>query len=256
MQRLELRRTRRKSLSSYIIFTCLIIFLFLNTFYQDGFLTQADKTDALKDYVEEEKKTFHHCMEEYESSKRKKFELGKSVWIDEGGVRLICSILSSDMSVLEYGAGGSTTMFSRFVKSWLSVEHNSWWADTVNHILASQGLSHKTRVVTVPTDLPYNDSLPLPKRGDGSVEQFHSYINYPSGQYDLIIDDGRARVAVSQAALDKKLLKSKDSFLVVHDWERKMYKTIVSKIEYRIMREDLTSRRHLAVLQPPESYKP
>ena len=35
----------------------------------------------------------------------------RSVWIDEEGVRLICLLLRPNMTVLEYGAGGSTTMF-------------------------------------------------------------------------------------------------------------------------------------------------
>ena len=46
---------------------------------------------------------------------------------------------------------------------------------------------------SVPNDLPYRDGLE-----DGDEEQFKSYLNFPAtlGQkYDLILDDGRARVA-------------------------------------------------------------
>ena len=47
---------------------------------------------------------------------------------------------------------------------------------------------------SVPNDLPYREGLE-----DGDEEQFKSYLNFPAtlGQkYDLILDDGRARVAV------------------------------------------------------------
>ena len=35
------------------------------------------------------------------------------------------------MAVLEFGSGGSTALFSQFVRRWTSVEHNKWWANKV-----------------------------------------------------------------------------------------------------------------------------
>ena len=48
--------------------------------------------------------------------------------------QLICSVLRPDMRVLEFGSGGSTTLFSPFVKQWISIEHDKYWAQTVNDI--------------------------------------------------------------------------------------------------------------------------
>ena len=48
----------------------------------------------------------------------------RSVWIDEEGVRRICLLLRPDMRVLEYGSGGSSTLFSKWVTQWVSVEHD------------------------------------------------------------------------------------------------------------------------------------
>ena len=45
----------------------------------------------------------------------------RSVWIDEEGVRLICLLLRPNMTVLEYGAGGSTTMFRSHTHSGIFV---------------------------------------------------------------------------------------------------------------------------------------
>ena len=47
-------------------------------------------------------------------------------------VQLICAILTPDTRVLEFGSGGSTTLFSPFVKQWTSIEHNTYWAVSVN----------------------------------------------------------------------------------------------------------------------------
>ena len=107
---------------------------------------------------------------------------------------------------------------------------------------------------TVPTDEPYREG-----RGDGSEKQFSQYINYPARlaqKYDLILNDGRARVSVGRSVLSNKLLASNSSLLVVHDWERPAYKALVSRLGFRILRQDTNSRRHTACLLPPREYSP
>ena len=85
--------------------------------------------------------------------------------MDQGGVSLICSLLNKNLSVLEFGSGGSTTFFrfglwrdrkfelranwwsfhlsqsfclcsSEYMASWTSVEHDIKWAKRVRSILA------------------------------------------------------------------------------------------------------------------------
>ena len=138
---------------------------------------------------------------------------------------------------------------SQFTKKWVSIEHNDWWAERVNEILLERGLESKAKVYSVPADLPY-------KRGEGSKEQFQTYIEFPktfNEKFDLIIDDGRARVEVGRAALKNRLLRDTSSLLIIHDFERKYYKKIVDEVGYRVLKQDTESRRHLAVLQPPNN---
>ena len=178
--------------------------------------------------------------------------ISRSVWIDPAGVEVICSLLSPNVSVLEYGAGGSTTFFSQFVKTWVSIEHNTKWAKDVTNILAKLPWGDKVKVHTVLPDIPFKEGW-----AEGTEQQFLSYINYPSTlghRYDLVIDDGRARVPVSKAVLVHKLLASNESKLVIHDWERGAYKAMVKELGYRIDRQDVRSRRHLASLSPPQDY--
>ena len=156
------------------------------------------------------------------------------------------------MSVLEFGAGGSTTFFSQFVRTWVSIEHNPKWAKEVTKIMAQLPWDNKVTVHTVMPDSPFNEGM-----GEGTEQQFQSYINYPGtlgNRYDLIIDDGRARVPVSKAVLDAHLLASNESRLVIHDWERLPYKAMVGQLGYRVERQDVQSRRHTASLLPPHNY--
>ena len=47
---------------------------------------------------------------------------------------MICNLLHPSMKVLEYGSGGSTTLFSNFVSSWTSVEHDASWGEKMEAI--------------------------------------------------------------------------------------------------------------------------
>ena len=60
------------------------------------------------------------------------------------------------------------------------------------HELVNNVTSTEVSIYTVPNDLPYTD-------GDGTEAQFQTYLTFPAtlGQkYDLILDDGRARLEV------------------------------------------------------------
>ena len=148
--------------------------------------------------------------------------------MDEGGVSLICSLLGPNTSVLEYGAGGSTTFFSQFVHSWVSIEHNPAWAREVDRTLANLPWGDRVKVYTVLPDTEFREG-----RSDGTEEQFHSYLHYPGTlgmTYDLVINDGRARVGVSRALIQDNILASRDSRVVVHDWDRLPYGAMVTQV--------------------------
>ena len=52
-------------------------------------------------------------------------------------------------------------------------------------------------------------------------------------KFDLVIDDGRARVAVAKFVLENKIFKDNQSLLLIHDWQREEYKDIVYVLGYR-----------------------
>lgn len=201
----------------------------------------------------EDRDIFRMCMEDYfKYNSEDKFVMGRSVWIDERGVRMICHLLHPNMTVLEYGSGGSTTMFSKYVRSWTSVEHDRGWGTRMQALIEDLHLQEKVKLHIVTNDLPWRQW-----KEDGSVEQFKTYINYAktfSQKFNLVINDGRARLAVARMVLDERMLVDNSSMLLIHDWERQNYKEMVNTLGYRVMMEDTRSRRHLACLLPPADY--
>ena len=97
------------------------------------------------------------------------------MWLDPGGAALLCSLLRPEFAVLEFGAGGSTTFFSQFVSSWVSVEHSPGWAGRVRAGLAGLPWADRVTLLTAPPDTPWRSS-----QGDGTREQFSSYLASPA----------------------------------------------------------------------------
>ena len=99
------------------------LFLLFIIFYKD--LTKVVSK------IDEQKEIFRTCLYVYKEI-NKKFVIGRSVLIDEDGVKMICNILHPSMKVLEYGSGGSTTLFGSFVSKWISVEHDNKWGKLID----------------------------------------------------------------------------------------------------------------------------
>merc|ERR1719295_70816 len=179
------------------------------------------------------------CLYEYNLTLSFEATMGRTVMLDRGGVELMCSILKPDLDVLEYGSGGSTTFFSQFVKSWTSMEHDSNWEPKVKNTLKMLPWGNKVSLYLVPRDMPS-------KSFEGNEEEYRSYIDKPASlgrRFDLIIDDGRARVGVGRGVVNHHLL-APGGRLMIHDWERKEYKQLVTDVGFSVDREDKKSPRH------------
>ena len=48
-------------------------------------------------------------------------------WMSKEEIKLIEKYLNKNQVVLEWGSGGSTAHFSKFVKEWYSIEHDKDW---------------------------------------------------------------------------------------------------------------------------------
>merc|ERR1712110_1241701 len=117
--------------------------------------------------------------------------------MEPSSVLLLCSLLTPDLDVLEWGSGGSTLFFSQYVRSWHSIEHDRTWARRVRNHLRVQQRRGEHNVSRVRLDLVKVDLLrgeddrhaPLTESG-----KYMPYIGQPMcHSYDLILIDGLAR---------------------------------------------------------------
>lgn len=101
-------------------------------------------------------------------------------WFDRLAIDYLDNYLTSNMNILEFGAGGSTVWFSRRVNKVVSVEHDQKYADYVN--------AHNLNNVEM-------NVLPRPYNGFADTLQDETF--------DFILVDGRDRNDCAKSAYKK-----------------------------------------------------
>ena len=103
-----------------------------------------------------------------------------NVYMSQEERNLISKYLGYDKVMLEWGAGGSTLFFSRYVKEYISIEHKKEWYDEIK----PQTLQSNIDLHYVKPNLPPSH----PRR----PEEFLDYINYVdvlNKKYDIVLVD-------------------------------------------------------------------
>ncbi len=145
-------------------------------------------------------------------------------FMDETEIKTICccfKIFHKPINVLEWGSGGSTTYFSRYLpegSEWHSIEHNSKWAEYV------KSLVDHSEVANVHLHyVPYIGEYQEVTLDDGSFEVFRDYVLFPldlKKRFHIIIVDGRARIYCMKIGWQ---LLDNDGVMILHDAQRKQY---------------------------------
>jgi SAM-dependent methyltransferase len=104
--------------------------------------------------------------------------------------------------VFEYGSGASSVWLGRRAAEVHSVEHHPGFADVMRRVLAEAGLEGVVtlhEVAPTPSDDPV---VPSGRRGEEGRDyaDYVASIDAVDGEFDLVVVDGRARVACMQAA--------------------------------------------------------
>lgn len=167
-------------------------------------------------------------------------EISIKPWMSDKQVNMIQSYCKSDHTMLEYGAGGSTLYFSKYVKKYISIEHDINWYNQI-----------KKNDLNANIELHYcapDNNIALPV-WQAKPEDFRSYVSLvdqlPYKHYDRVLIDGRARVECAIKILD---YISHDSIVFVHDFfERKRYHTLYD--HYKLIDEDNVKQPSLAVFK-------
>ena len=128
-------------------------------------------------------------------------------WITFRAIDWLATYLQPRMSVFEYGAGGSTLYLAKRVRQVVSVEHDEGFYQFVKDLTAKQGIRNCELMLHAPRAC--TDAT----RAFASYQQkykglcFESYVKaidaYPDASFDLVLVDGRARLACVERALSK-----------------------------------------------------
>lgn len=127
-------------------------------------------------------------------------------WLTFPAQRWLVSILTTTMRVFEYGSGGSTILFARRVAEVVSIEHDeTWYANVKTALIAGQHANCTTMLL--PPERVSLGSETIYRSDQWPGWSFEKYVRaidaYPDKTFDLVLVDGRARLACVRHALPK-----------------------------------------------------
>jgi hypothetical protein len=137
-------------------------------------------------------------------------------FMHEKEYKFIESHLNNQMTMLEWGSGGSTLYFSKLVKNYHSIEHDQEWYDKIEPQIDDNVIYHH-----IPSSVPWerpSDWRENPEHHNTPVKYFEEYINFVDEldiKFDCVLVDGRCRVHCAIKALS--YLKD-DGVLFFHDF--------------------------------------
>jgi predicted O-methyltransferase YrrM len=100
-------------------------------------------------------------------------------WFSYAAIDFLQSFLEPQMSVFEYGSGGSTLFFARRVRTVISTEDNATWFENVRQRLAELSLKN--------AELQHHEFDFKNPEGFGNSAYLNST---PSQKFDVIVVDG------------------------------------------------------------------
>jgi len=159
-------------------------------------------------------------------------------WMTEKEQALIIKYLDSNDVMLEWGAGGSTLEFSRYVKKYYSIEHDASWFENIFSLLPPD-----TNIFI--HHVPQNKPRSNPTR----YEEFETYINFVNTlnmKYDKVLIDGRGRQWCAEKVI--KYLND-DAVVFIHDFWQQDRKRYQSVLKYFNVVESITELPSLVVLK-------
>lgn len=141
------------------------------------------------------------------------------VWMEKEDRDIITKHLNKEDIMLEWGSGGSTLYFSKYVKEYYSIEHNKEWYWEIRKEIEKYGYSN-IHLFFIPNNAPRT----LPTK----PEQFKDYIEFVNKleipYFNKVLIDGRARQWCAQEVLP---YLTQDSLVFIHDWVRSGYHWIL-----------------------------
>ncbi|KNC75970.1 hypothetical protein SARC_11515 [Sphaeroforma arctica JP610] len=161
--------------------------------------------------------------------------------------------VNEDTNYLEWGTGGSTQQFYDKVKHMTSIENNPDWCDQMmknKHVQCGQSNGQLDFICTTRNaEVGY---FGTPQKKHTGYYNYHKYVNIidylPSEFYDVVLVDGRFRVACAIKALP--YIRPGTGVLAIHDYERQHYHNIE---QYYDKVEEVVAAETFAIFKPKEN---
>lgn len=146
-------------------------------------------------------------------------------WATYGAINWLTNHLTNEMSIFEWGSGGSTIFFAKRVKQVVTIEHDSLWYQQVTHTIERKAHRNILFRLVEPLQSNHVDEWYLSTGAMYTGLSFEQYIktidDYPNGFFDIVVVDGRARPGCIKHAVSK--IKN-GGYLILDNSERHEYK--------------------------------
>lgn len=158
-------------------------------------------------------------------------------WISYRALQRLNEIIRPEMSVLEFGSGGSTLYLASRVASLTSVEHDQSWAEIVS---IKKFNDPNKKIYYIPSDETCREEEFMSEYGMRySGRCFKSYVlkaeDFAEESLDLVIIDGRARPACLKYSITKV---KPGGFILFDNSDRPGYQPSISTYLPNWKRED------------------
>jgi len=160
---------------------------------------------------------------------------GEVPWLTFKAKAWLESYLKPNMSVFEYGSGGSTIFLSKKVSKLISIEHDKNWYTEVSRALSKKKNSNCEYILCEPEKeisgamFSYDCKTYASALRKYAGMNFEKYVKsiekYPDGSFDLVIVDGRARSSCIRHAPSKI---RPGGYLMLDNSERQRYSDSIS----------------------------
>lgn len=166
-------------------------------------------------------------------------------WIVYGAIDWLDTYLRGDMTVLEWGSGGSTLFFCKRVREVVSIEHDHVWYEDVSRALQDSDLRNCTYHLIEPRRCLAMRYAPYCTWSYSSrtFERYRAYsfreyvrkcLDYPDEHFDFVFVDGRSRASCLRYAIRK--LKT-GGVLMLDNSERAQYRNATRRLN-QLTRKD------------------
>ena len=165
----------------------------------------------------------------------------KTPWMTVPAVKLLESSVLLGANVFEYGSGASTLFFGSKGAKVISIEHDSKWYEIVQNILSKEDLNNISIVLKEPKKSSSVEGVYSKKDKNYLACDYTEYVKsitkFEDRSFDILVIDGRVRVACLEVALPK--LK-RDGLLIFDNGDREEYKNALSKLESKLILSEFT----------------